>query len=427
MANVLVVGFGIEGRALADYFLKKGDEVTIADIKPIKELPEELVQKYLELGVEFINGEDYLDTLTDYNLIAFSPGMKPKAYHQIVDSGVETTTQMQLFFANSPTKNLIGVTGTKGKGTTSTLIYEILKAAGKTAYLVGNIGEPALPLLDDLQPEDWVVLELSSYQLRDLNISPHIGVILNITPDHMDVHPDFADYVSSKANLIRFQSTQDYALLNSEYEVTRDLASQTQAQVEFFNKTDFEKTGFKLKLPGRHNYENAAAALRIADLLEIDRNVVEQVMTNFQGLPHRLQEVGQINGVRYIDDSFATSPSPTMVGINAFTEPKIVILGGSGKIEDFRELVDAVIQNSTIKHVLTIGQSGPTIESALNTAGYDQTSGGFNDIEEVVNKAHELAEPGDIVLLSPADASFGWFKNYADRGEKFSAAVAKLN
>ena len=425
--KVLVVGFGVEGKSLTEYFLKQGAKVTIADQKTIAELPADEVELFSSKGVGWRSGESYLDSLVDFDLIAFSPGVKYPTYQKIINSGVPYTTQMQLFFENTPTKNLIGVTGTKGKGTTSALIYEILKASGKNVYLGGNIGTGVLPLLDNLKPDDWVVLELSSYQLRDLKISPHIGVILNITPDHMDVHSDFDDYVGSKANIIRYQNEDDYALLNDEYEVTKKLAELTKARVEYFNKTDFAETGYQLNIPGKHNWENAAAAMKVADLLGIDQEIVNEILANFKGLPHRLEEVAVIDGVRYIDDSFATSPSPTIVGIEAFSEPKILILGGSGKIEDFSDLVNTIMNNSTIKSIITIGKSGVMVKQQLAEVGFSKVISGLPNIEEVVKEAKEIAESGDVVLLSPADASFDWFKNYTDRGEKFAEAVKKLD
>ncbi len=422
--KILVVGFGVEGKALVDYFLDQEAKVSVADQKSQPELG----QAYIDYQdkVDWKLGDGYLDGLTEFDLIAYSPGLKLAAYQKIQSSGVSTVTQMQLFFSQSPTKNIIGVTGTKGKGTTSTLIYEVLKQSGKTVYLAGNIGAGVLSLLKFLKPEDWVILELSSYQLRDLTVSPHIAIVLNITPDHLDVHPSFEDYVSSKANIVRFQKEDDFALLNNEYPETRKLAELTKAQIRLFSKDDFRKSGLKLEIPGEHNFENAAAVLGVVEILGIKSEVVSGVFEEFSGLPHRLEEVAMIRGVKFIDDSFATSPSPTIVGIKAFKQPKLVILGGFGKIDDFSELASAIQADSSVKRVLAIGNSGSKIIEALRKVGYDQIEEGFANIQQVVKKAQELAEPGDIVLLSPADSSFDWFKNYADRGEKFAEAVLKM-
>ena len=185
--KVLIVGFGVEGKALAKFMLEEGANVTIADKKNLEDFPDEEINEFKDRGVEFINGESYLDSLEDFELICFSPGIKYEAYKKVKESGKKTLTQIQLFMERCKAKT-VGVTGTNGKGTTTTLIYEILKAAGKKVYLGGNIGEEVLHLLPELSEEDWVVLELSSFQLRDLTISPHVGVVLNITSDHLDIH-----------------------------------------------------------------------------------------------------------------------------------------------------------------------------------------------------------------------------------------------
>lgn len=423
--KILVVGFGVEGKALVDYFVEQGAIVTVADQKTHTEFGKTYVDYYDKVAWQL--GENYLDKLDCFDLIAFSPGLKYPVYQKIISSGVSTTTQMRIFFDQTPTKNLIGVTGTNGKGTTCTLIYEILKQAGKQVYLIGNIGNEALPVLKLLGPDDYVVIELSSYQLRDLHKSPHIGVVHNITPDHLDIHKDFDDYVECKANIIRFQNEDDFAVLSGDYPVTRGLADITQAKVVYFSKQDFIKTGYELKILGEHNKENAAAVLAVTDILGIDRAVVQEAFRIFPGLPHRLQPVASLRGVKFVDDSISTSPAPVMAAIQTFAEPKILICGGSFKSAQYEDLSQAITNNGSVKAVIPIGATGPKIKEALQLAGFKgKILDGFTNIEQVVKAAFNEAGPGDIVLLSPGDASFDWFKNYADRGEQFAEAVRKL-
>ncbi len=417
--TILVVGYGVEGKTLVQYLKNAGAQITVADQNPEVEDP--------TIGVDWKTGADYLNDLENFDLIAFSPGVKLATYQQLLASNKPLITQTQIFFEQSPTKNIIGVTGTNGKGTTCTMLYQMMQNAGLNVYLAGNIGEPMLPLLSKLTDEDWVILELSSYQLRDISTSPKIGVMLNITPDHLDQHGEFEDYVAAKANLIRFQTEQDWAVINQDYSVTADLASLTRAQIKWFGGEDFTDTGWQLSIPGVHNHENAAAAMAVGEILEIDPVIIEKSLSEFTGLPHRLELVAEINGIKFIDDSISTSPAPAMAAIEAFSQPKICILGGSPKSANYAEIAQKIAQSTSIKAIFTIGTTGPKISQALLDSGFHgEIISSCENISQVVEQAFKRAESGDIVLLSPGDASFDWFKNYKDRGEQFSQAVRKL-
>lgn len=422
--KILIIGFGVEGQALAKYFLRQQAIVTIADQKPISQLDQNLVKEYSDRGVSWQTGSDYLADLNHYDLIGFSPGIKFETYQLIQASGRPTITQIQLFLEQSPTKNIIGITGTNGKGTTATMIYQILQAAGKSVYLGGNIGIEVLPLLDQLTAADWVILELSSYQLRDIRQSPHIGVVLDITSDHLDIHQTQAAYVEAKANLIGFQDSSDFAVINADHPTSLGLKDTTKSQIRLFTAEMAHQAGIKLAIPGEHNYENAAAAMTVGQLLEIDQAIINQTLADFHGLEHRLQLVAEQGGVKYIDDSISTTPYTTIAAIKAFTEPLILLLGGSKKSADYRELVPTIHAANNIKAILLMGTTGKEIKQALVEANYQgQVIDGFNKIQAVVNQAKQLATAGDIVLLSPASASFDWFKNYADRGQQYLRAI----
>lgn len=422
--QVLVLGFGVEGKILAEY-LAKTDEVTIADQKSMQDMDQKVIAKFDRLGVNWKLGRRYLDDLGKFDLIAHSPGIFPEVRKAVKDSGVKTTTQTEIFLEQCVSKNIIGVTGTNGKGTTCTLISEMIKSAGKKVFLVGNIGEGMLNHLPEIMTDDWIVMELSSYQLRDVTRSPHIGVALNITPDHMNIHTDMNEYIASKAKILEFQTPDDIAVINGDYEVTRNLAKKTKAKIVWFSRSDIQGR-YRLGIPGEHNLENAAAAVQVAKIVGVREDVIKKVLVNFRGLEHRLQTVASVNGVQFVDDSISTNPATTMAAIRSFGAPKIIILGGSSKNAEFREMAEAVTADRSIKAVILTGQTGKVIEAALKKAGYDRLIEQADTMPEIVQKAIGECQPGDVVLLSPGCASFGSYVDYKDRGKKFIQAVNQM-
>ena len=348
------------------------------------------------------------------------------------------------------------VTGTKGKGTTSSFITSILRSSGKKVHLVGNIGVPALSVLPDIRPEDFVVYEMSSFQLWDIKYSPHIAVVLMIEPDHLDVHTDFEDYLKAKSNIRRWQNLNDICIYHPSNPFSQKIASVTLATIDQTTKGDYlnniHRYGIKddglvyikddffytndrkicpiscVKLPGKHNLENACAAMSaVLELkLDISDNQFAEGLRSFTGLPHRLKYVSEINDVKFYDDSISTTPGSAIAAIKSFTSPKVLILGGSYKGGDFTDLVKE-IKKSNIRQIILMGDEANRIEQFLKDAGIVK----YVNLErcsmfEIVSKAASAASPGDVVILSPACASFGMFKNYQDRGKKFINAVDLL-
>jgi UDP-N-acetylmuramoylalanine--D-glutamate ligase len=404
--KVAILGYGIEGQD-AEKFLKFcGAEITILDKKD---------------DVNYLNG------LSKFNIIVRSPGVYrflPEIL-EVEKKGIVITSAVKKFFENCPGK-IIGVTGTKGKGTTSTLIYEILKTDGRDVYLSGNIGKPYLELLPKLSKDSWVIMEMSSFQLIDLDLSPHIAVILNITLDHMDWHKDRDEYVNAKKNIVSHQTSNDFAVINVEYETPKSFAKIAKGKVIEFSKDTLD-AGFKkdLLLRGEHNLENIAAAVAVGRVLKINDNKTLGVVRNFKGLEHRLELVDEVNGINFYNDSFATGPQPTIAAINSFTEPETLILGGSDKGLDFGELREKIEKKDNIKNLILIGDIGEKIGGGIK--GKNIINLGKTSMTQIVKKAFEVTPKGGVVILSPAAASFDMFKNYKDRGNQFKEAVHQIN
>ena len=444
-----IVGWGLEGQS-AYRFYGAEHEYLIVNEEPRDDFP----MQDKRTQVQFVttprtpgltgNVSDlsYLDGLEFCDKIIYTaPAAKnlEKKFGHDKDFWAKATTIQHIFFQEVRSKNIIGVTGTKGKGTTSTLIYEMLKAFGKRVFLGGNIGVPVLDFVRDVSPDDWVVLELSNFQLYNLTYSPHIAVCLMIVPEHMDWHPNIDEYAEAKANLFRHQKPEDIAIYFADNEYSAKIASYSPGKkIPFFRRPGAYMDDAKvmvdgseiidkseIKLLGEHNLQNICAALTAVWQVEQNRDAARRALASFSGLEHRLEFAGEIDGVKYIDDSFGTAPETTIVAIKAFEQPKVIILGGSDKGADFTALAQE-IKNSNVRQAIIIGQITDKITQALNNAGFTAITTGLSSMTEIVDKARELAEPGDVVLLSTGAASFGMFKNYKDRGEQFKQAVAKL-
>jgi len=407
--KVAILGYGLEGKDAEKYFTSLGDNITILDRR---------------------FDENYLNNIASFDLIVRSPGVYrylPELI-EVEKKGVEITSSLKIFFDNCPAK-IIGVTGTKGKGTTSTLIYEILKNAKKDVYLVGNIGKPYLELLPKLTKDSFVVMEISSFQLIDLTKSPYIAVVLNITLDHMDWHKSKEEYINSKKNIVKYQTKNDFAVINSKYDVPKSFLELTKANVVLFSKDKLEKTYKEnLLLKGEHNLENIAAAVTVSKILKIKEDIILKTVKNFKGLEHRLELVREVGGVTFYNDSFATGPQPTIAAIRSFTEPITLILGGSDKGLNYDELGKEISASKQVKKVIVIGKVGSSIIKSLNDGCF---MGSIINLKQrsmarVVENAYRNTPQGGIVLLSPAAASFDMFKDYKDRGSQFKKAVQSL-
>lgn len=452
-----VLGAGLEGLSSAVYLKKAGAYPTLLDQKEVQDL-QEVVIKSKELGIELISGEKALQELSRFEILVRTPSIRPDI-PQISDAvakGASLTSNTKIFFENCPAK-IIGVTGTKGKGTTASLIERILKNAGKNVFLGGNIGTPALDLLGDLKPEDFVVLELSSFQLFDLDRSPHVAVVLMVTSEHLDWHKDPDEYKKAKFNIVNHQAPSDFAVVNVDYPVSKEFLGQTQAKkievstkheitngVFLSNNVIYRRIGAaaervtdvaNIGLIGSHNLENVLAAVGAATALSIPTNSIAFAIKEFKGLEHRLEFVREVTGVKYYNDSFSTTPETAIAAIKSFSQPEIIILGGSDKGSDYSELGKEIINSPNIKAIVLIGQMAPNIKSAILKARLpDGQAGEFKgqflegaaNMEQILDQAKQVATSGDVVLLSPACASFGMFKNYKDRGKQFKETVNKL-
>ncbi len=433
-----ILGLGIENQALVRYLLKHKVkcEITVCDARTGVKMKTEnaglrvepaMIETYIlwQLGKKFNQG------LEKFDILFRSPGwpMDCPGVKQTIKAGTILSSPIKLFFDLCPTKNIIGVTGTKGKGTTASLIYEILKRAGKKVWLGGNIGVAPFAFIDKIKKSDWVVLELSSFQLEDMTASPRIAVITNLYPEHLapadpnnpNYHRTLKEYRGAKMNIVKYQKSGEKAVLNYELGI-RDYELNTKAKIVYFKKSELPS-----KLVGEHNKENVAAAIEVAKIIGVKQEFIEKAVANFKGLPHRLELVRELNGVEYYDDSFATTPESTIIALKSFTQPIVLFLGGADKGADFKELAKEVV-NRVKFVVLLAGDSTSRIKKDLLKIGFKKDRMKIVDnIVDAVRTAKENASRGDIVLLSTACASFGMFKNYKERGNLFKREVRRVH
>lgn len=450
--RVGLIGFGVENRALLNYLVEQGARVTVCDQSTeIADLPE---------GIEARLGDDYLNNLTDFSIIFRSPGVPflTREIQAARQSGVIISSQTKLFFELSPAK-IIGVTGTKGKGTTTSLIHAMLVKANQKgelegqAYLAGNIGLPPIDLLAKLTPQDWVVLELSSFQLQDLTSSPHIAVVLTVGLDHLDHHRDEAEYISAKKNIARYQTPSDCLIYHEDSLTSSLFTNESPARIRSFSRNHPVDDGAfvdqsrqpnqlicrtpgrddlticsvsEIQLVGDFNQENVLAASLASLEAGVPNLTVREAIKEFKGLAHRLQFVATKNKVSYYDNSYSTTPESAIASIKSFDQPITLIVGGSSKGANFEELVEAIV-SSSVANVICIGQEGEQIYELLTDQGAKaKLWQGGQTMDEIVTLASKVSGPGDVVLLSPAAASFDMFKNYADRGDQFCRSVLQL-
>lgn len=424
--KVAIVGYGIEGRVSYEYWINQGNEVTIHDAKVDVELPK---------GARSVLGPNYLSNLDGYDLVVRSAGVKPWE----IKTKARVTTATREFFERCPAR-IIGVTGTKGKGTTSSLIARILGEGGWRTWLGGNIGTSPLEFLSKVRANHLVILELSSFQLMDLERSPHIAVCLMIASEHMDWHHNMREYVTAKGNIFWHQEPGDLAIYNAHNEYSREIAQLSPGRrVPFLESPGAMVEGDTITISGTkicpvsevgligpHNLENICAAITATwELVKGDPAPVRRAVTAFTGLEHRLEFVRELGRVRYYDDSFSTTPETAVAAIRSFAGPKVIILGGSEKNSNYTEMAK-VVATEDVRQVILIGLTAPRIRAALEAAGYTKAITGPAQMSEIVASARAVSEPGDIVILSPACASFDLFKNYKDRGNQFKAAVSAL-
>ena len=451
--KIAILGLGLENLALIKYLLKYKVkcEITVCDARTeIKN----------QLPVFWQLGKSYNKDLNKFDILFRAPGwpLKPvissvsekslkgenKKYRGFLPT-VEMTKKlfisspMRLFFELCPSKNIIGVTGTKGKGTTASLIYEILKLAGKRVWLGGNIGIAPFEFIDKIKKNDWIVLELSSFQLEDMTVSPRIAVITNFYSEHLaaadpnnpNFHRTLDDYKKAKWNIVRWQKKGDYSIFNfhpaSEYKQFSIFKQFTNSKLKTKGKKIyFKKSELPSKLIGEHNKENIAAAVEVAKIIGVKNEIIKKAVANFKGLEHRLEFVRELNGVKYYNDSFATTPESTITALKSFTVPIILLLGGADKGANFKNLTKEV--KARCKFVVLLdGRATPRIKKDLLEVGFNKGNIKLvRNINNAVEEACRQVSSGEVVLLSTACASFGMFKNYKERGKLFKEEIKSL-
>ena len=439
--KIAVLGLGVSNRPLVRLLLEFGCDVTGCDKTPREKLDQEVLD--LETaGCKLSLGDTYLDGI-QADLVFRTPGMHPgnPAIVALAEKGAEITSEMEVFFEVCPCTR-IAVTGSDGKTTTTTLVSEMLKAEGKKVWLGGNIGTPLLPLVREMMPADYAVVELSSFQLMDMKRSPHIALITNLAPNHLDVHKDMEEYVEAKKNIYRFQNEADLLVINADNDLTAPLTTVGETRafsrqgkdvfVRLENGVIYRKGEAVLNksdilLPGEHNVENYMAAIALVDGLVSD-DTIRHVAKNFGGVEHRIELVRVKDGVRFYNDSIASSPSRTIAGLLSFPEKVILIAGGYDKHIPYDVLGPVVCDH--VKKLFLGGATGPQIRAAVEAApNYKPGCPEITDcgnFDAAVYAAAAAAAEGDVVLMSPASAAFDQFKNFMVRGEHYKKMVKEL-
>jgi UDP-N-acetylmuramoylalanine--D-glutamate ligase len=444
--SITVIGIGVSNLPLIKRLASAGCAVTACDRRARQNL--ECAGELEAMGVKLSLGDDYLKNLGG-DIIFRTPGIRPDIPEiaAAVSGGAELTSEMEIFFRVCPCP-IIAVTGSDGKTTTTTLISELLKAEGIKVHLGGNIGKPLLCEADDMSPDDAAVVELSSFQLMTMHDSPHIAVVTNVAPNHLDVHKSMEEYVLAKRNICLHQNKDDLTVLNADNDEAAGFAVGAEQRIRWFSMKKAVENGVfcrddviysaengrvsplmragDIKIPGRHNIENYMAAYAaVMDIVKPE--TLKKTAMEFGGVPHRIELVRELNGVRYYNDSIASSPSRTRAGLNSFNEKVILIAGGKDKGVPFDELGSDIVNH--VKKLVVTGFTMEKIRDAvMNSPIYKGEPEIYQipDFKEAVLTASKIAEPGDVVLLSPACTSFDRFKNFEERGNTFKAIVGEL-
>lgn len=460
--KITIMGLGLHGgsEGLIKYLASKGAIIRVTDQKTEEQL-KSTIENLKDYNIEYRLGKHTWSDFKDADMIFINQAVKPNSLwrKKIEKSDIPTSSEMNLFFSECPAP-IIGITGTNGKSTSATLTYKMLKEglvkSDKKVFFGGNIGGSLLTSLSEITENDLVVLELSSFQLLDLGKlkkSPHVSVILNITPDHLDYHKDFSDYIDAKKNILKFQDESDFLILNYSQKRTRNLGKDVKARVLYFNSAGPIKVGAYLRdkvlfgnwrgnlqkiintsdirLKGKHNIENILAAICVSLIYKVKSDVMEKVISEFRGLEHRIEYVGKINGAKAYNDSKSTTPDSTVVALRSFESPVILLAGGSEKNNKFGKLAEEIIEKC--KAVVLFGQTSKRIKKMIDKK-YSKVKDKklmleniylAENMTEAYEKAKSLLNEKEIILLSPACASFDQFANFEERGEKFKELVKK--
>ena len=450
--KVAIIGIGVSNIPLIDYFHDLKARVTVYDNKEIDNIDKAVVDKIVDYGMEFSFGKGYLDKLKGFDIIFRSPSCLPNIPElaEEEERGAIVTTEVEMVLELAPCKT-IGVTGSDGKTTTTTLISEILKQAKYNVWLGGNIGIPLFVKIKDMLPEDIVVLELSSFQLMNMKISPNVAVVTNITPNHLDKHTDMDEYIVAKKNIFKHQTKDDLLVLNFDNPITKSFKEEAVGKHVFFSSKNKVEDGYIIDngiikkctdglryhvydtktmiLRGVHNFENATSAIiATKDLVKIEDAI--KVFETFKGVEHRLELVKETKDrIKWYNDSVSSSPTRTIAGLNAFSFRNLILIaGGYDKNLDYTPLAKPILDNC--KTLILLGQTADKIEEAvkkeLKHSNKSLDIYKCSSLRETVEKANEIAIKGDIILFSPASASFDMFKNFAERGLIFKDLVREI-
>ncbi len=428
--RVLVMGLGLHGGGLgvARFFCEQGALVTVTDLREEAELESSLAA-LAELNIELVLGGHRESDFRDADLIIRNPAVPADSpYLQIArQHGTPVDMEMGIFFGEYDRDRIIGVTGTRGKSTTATFIHHLLSEHGVDAVLAGNIRRSAVAMLSLLGPEDTVVLELSSWQLESLEqhgVSPAVAVVTNVLPDHLNRYPDMKSYAAAKTPIIRYQGSGDLAVLNRNNSRTASFADITAAEVAWFSEDELVPGWEHARIVGDHNRANLAAAIAATARFGIPEATIARAVESFPGIPYRLQPVGEYEGVTYVNDTCATTPDATLAALNTVQGPVVLIAGGSDKLLDFDTLGGRIHEmGSQMRSVLLLPGAGTEKLRRVLPGGISREA---SSMEEAVRLAADAARAGDVVLLSPACASFGLFQNEFDRGDQFNQRVEAL-
>ncbi len=445
--RVLIVGMGKSGVAATQAMLKLGAQVTIQDSKEESKVDAQLLNFLRGKGVTMCMGEIPED-MSSFDMLILSPGVDPELafIEEAKNSGAEIVGELEIAYRVAR-GNFIAITGTNGKTTTTTLVGEIFKKAGRSTHVVGNIGVAVISKALETTEDDWLVTETSSFQLQTTKyFKPVVSAILNITPDHLNRHHTMENYGLAKANVFANQDETGYCIINGDDELCRRLSEKCKAKViEFSSTRELGEGAFvkgekliianekgelvelcdksDLQIIGKHNVENALAAAAICYFAGIDERVIAETLKTFKGVEHRIEYSGMIDGVRFYNDSKATNVDAALTALRAIEKNVVLIAGGDGKSQDFKPFIKNF--NGSVKHMILLGRDGKIIAEAADKEGFKSYTYA-KDMEECVKKAFEIAEEGDTVLLSPACASWDMYDNFEQRGNHFKEIVARL-
>lgn len=448
--KVAVIGLGVSNLPLLEYLYNKKAQVTVFDERTLEEIPEETINKINTYKFDTFFGKNCLENLNGFNVIFRSPSCLPTRpeLQKEADRGAIVTTEVEMLMEMCPCK-IIGVTGSDGKTTTTSLINAILQHAGYKTFLGGNIGTPLFTKLPEMEPNDIVVLELSSFQLMNMKISPDIAVITNITPNHLNIHKDYQEYIDAKKCIFKNQKENGILILNYDNDITRECSKEANGKVIFFSSKTKLDSGFivdddiikecndgirkhilntdEVILRGNHNFQNIATALAATKTL-VGTDVAIEAIKIFKPVEHRIEFVREIDGVKWYNDSASSSPTRTISGLNAFKENIILIAGGYDKNLEYEPLAKPVVDK--VSTLILIGQTAEKIYDVVKKESEKENKkiniNMCDTLEQTIEIAKKSAKKGDVVLFSPASASFDMFKNFADRGNKFKDLVNKI-